>query len=147
MPFTLTLAKCALDKTQLYYSSSWSHISLCFSTACSNGDWELSPATENLPENTSTLERFHIMFSRLDLVNYGSPTWCVLHQPQCLVLMHLYCNPRTLLCWMLHKHTMENKPLFATGFVLPRTCWIPGLERQVNMGSSSHCAIFRPTFC
>lgn len=84
MPFTFMLAKCALDKTQPHYSSSRSCISLCFSTACCNGDWELFPTTENLLENTSTLEHFPIMFSRLDLVNYGSPIWCVLHQPECL---------------------------------------------------------------
>jgi len=48
---------------------------------------------------------------------------------------------------MLHKYSIENKPFFATGFVLPATCWIPGLERQVSVGSSSHCATFRQTFC
>lgn len=139
MPFTLTLAKCAPDKTQLGYSSSWSNILLCFST-CSEGHWESFPTTEKLRENRSTLKHFPIMLIRLDMVNYGSPICCVLHQPQCLILLHLYCNPRTLLCRVFHKHAMENEPLFTAGFVLSSAPWIPGLERRVSMGSSSHCA-------
>lgn len=139
MPFTLTLAKCAPDKTQQRHSSSWSHILLCFSS-CFKGHWEPFPITENLMENRSTLKYFPIMFIRLDIVSYGSPICCVLHQPQCLILMHLLCNPRTLLCQVFHKHTMEYEPLFTAGFVLPSASWIPGLQRQVNMGSSTHCA-------
>lgn len=98
------------------------------------------PITEKLLENRPTLKHFPIMFIRLDIVNYGSPICCVLHQPQCLVLMHLHCNPRTLLCQVFHKPTMKNEPLFTASLVLPSASWISGLERQVNMGSSSHCA-------
>lgn len=92
MPFTLTLAKCAPDKMQLGYSSSWSNILLCFST-CSEGHWESFPTTEKLLENRSTLKHFSIMLIRLDIVNYGSPICCVLHQPQCLILLHLFVIP------------------------------------------------------
>lgn len=139
MPFTLALAKCAPDKTQLQHSSSWSHILLCFST-CSEGYWEPFPTAEKLLENRLTLKHFPIMFIRLDIVNYDSPTCSVLHQPQCLILLHLHCNPRDPLVpgvpqtYILQ---MENEPLFTAGFVLPSASWTPGLERQVNMGSSS----------
>lgn len=50
MPFTLTLAKCALHKTQLQHSSSFS--------TCSEGHWEPFPTPEKLLENRLTLKYY-----------------------------------------------------------------------------------------
>lgn len=93
----LTLAKRALDKTQLCYSSSWNHISLGFFTASSNGDWDLFPTAVNLLKTSQPWKHFPTEFSRLGPDNYHSPA-CVLHHqsdhhPYCLLLMYLHCNP------------------------------------------------------